>query len=61
MTRIKVVNPEQATGKTKELFAAVKTKMGMIPNLMKTMGHSPALLEGYLSYNDSLSNGVLDK
>jgi uncharacterized peroxidase-related enzyme len=61
MTRIKAISPEEATGKTKELFGAVKTKMGMIPNLMKTMGHSPALLEGYLSYNDALANGVLDK
>jgi uncharacterized peroxidase-related enzyme len=61
MTRIKAISPEHATSETKELFGAVKTKMGMIPNLMKTMGHSPALLEGYLNYNDALANGVLDK
>ncbi len=61
MTRINAISPEQATGRTKELFGTVKMKMGMIPNLMKTMGHSPALLEGYLSYNNALTNGVLDK
>jgi len=61
MARIKAINPEDAAGRTKELFGAVKAKLGSIPNLMKTMGHAPALLEGYLSYNDALANGALDK
>jgi uncharacterized peroxidase-related enzyme len=61
MTRIETISPEHATGKTKELFDTIQIKMGMIPNLLKTMGHAPALLEGYLSYNDALAKGALDK
>jgi len=59
MTRIDPVNPETATGRTSELFQQVRKKMGRVPNLMQTLGHSPAALEGYLSLNESLSRGVL--
>lgn len=31
----------------------------MVPNMMRTMGNSPALLNGYLSFNAALSEGVL--
>ena len=60
MTRIEVLHPDKASGKSKELFDAVQKKLGMIPNLMKTMGHAPALLEGYLNFNTTLESGVLD-
>ncbi|UPS92348.1 carboxymuconolactone decarboxylase family protein [Bizionia sp. M204] len=47
-TRIETLNPETATGKSKELFDIVKNKMGIVPNLLKVMGNSPATLETYL-------------
>lgn len=47
-TRIETLNPETATGKSKELFDIVKNKMGIVPNLLKVMGSSPATLETYL-------------
>ncbi|MBC7401390.1 MAG: carboxymuconolactone decarboxylase family protein [Mucilaginibacter sp.] len=59
MTRLKAVNPEEATGKTKQLFDAVQSKLGMVPNMMRTMGNSPALLEGYLNLSGALSHGTL--
>ena len=59
MTRLKAINPEEATGKTKELFDAIQSKLGVVPNMMRTMGHSPALLEGYLTLNNLLSHGKL--
>ncbi len=34
-TRIQTLNPETTTGKSKELFNAVNTKLGFIPNLIK--------------------------
>jgi uncharacterized peroxidase-related enzyme len=54
MQRINALNPETATGKTKELFNGIHAKFGTVPNMMKTMGHSPSLLEGYLSLNNAL-------
>ncbi|MCV9929902.1 peroxidase-related enzyme [Flavobacterium sp. LS1R49] len=59
MTRLTALNPEEATGKTKELFNAVQAKLGVIPNMMRTMGNSPAILEGYLNLSGALSHGKL--
>jgi hypothetical protein len=37
MSRIPAVDPAKATGKTKELLDAVKTKLGLVPNMTRTM------------------------
>jgi uncharacterized peroxidase-related enzyme len=58
-TRITPVNPAEAQPKAKELLAAVQAKLGMRPNMMRTMAQSPAVLEGYLSLSGALANGVL--
>ncbi len=60
MTRIQPVSYEQSTGKTKELLDAVKSKLGITPNMMKTMVQSPAVLEAYLNFNDALAGGELN-
>lgn len=59
MTRLKAISPDEATGKTKELFNAIEGKLGLVPNMMRTMGNSPALLEGYLNLSGALSHGKL--
>lgn len=59
MTRLQPINPETATGKTKELFNAVQGKLGQVPNMMRTMGNSDAVLEGYLNLSGALSKGKL--
>lgn len=59
MTRLNAINPGEATGKTKELFTAIQGKLGMVPNMMLTMGNSPALLEGYLNLSATLTHGKL--
>lgn len=60
MARLKALNPETATGKTKELFNGIQAKLGMVPNLMRTMGNSSAVLEGYLNLSGALGTGTLD-
>jgi len=59
MSRITALDPVTTTGKSAELFTAVKTKLGMVPNLMRTLGHSPAALEAYLGFSSTLGTGVL--
>lgn len=59
MTRLKAQNPDAASGKTKELFNAIHSKFGVVPNMMKTMGNSPAFLESYLNLSGALSAGTL--
>lgn len=60
MTRLQALDPETATGKTKELFNAVQGKLGSVPNMMRTMGNSDAVLEGYLNLSGALSKGKLN-
>lgn len=59
MERLKALDPATTTGKSKELFDAVQSKLGMVPNMMRTMGNSPAVLEGYLSFNAALAKDSL--
>lgn len=59
MTRLKALSPEEVTGKAKEMFTAVNNKFGVVPNMVRTMGNSPALLEGYLNFSAALDHGKL--
>ena len=60
MPRIQPLNPAQATGKAKQLLDAVQAKLGLTPNMMKTMAQSPAVLEAYLNFSGALAQGSLD-
>jgi uncharacterized peroxidase-related enzyme len=60
MQRITAVNPVEATGKAKQLLDGVQAKLGMTPNLMKTLAAGPAALEGYLNFGAALGTGHLD-
>lgn len=56
-TRIETLNPDTTTGKSKELFNAVQSKLGFIPNLIKVFGNSPATLQTYLSLGELTGSG----
>ena len=60
MSRINPINPTEATGKAKDLLNAVQAKIGMTPNLMKTLANAPAALEAYLNFSGALAGGVLN-
>ena len=60
MQRITPINPAEATGKAKQLLDAVQAKIGMTPNLMKTLATAPAALEAYLNFSGALASGTLD-
>lgn len=42
------------------LLEAVKKQLGIVPNLFRVVGNSPAALEGYLGLNGALGKGQLD-
>lgn len=60
MSRIQPVDYENATGAVKELLNAVTAKLGMTPNMMKTMAQSSAVLDAYLKFSEALAGGKLD-
>jgi len=59
MKRIVIPTVEQAPAASRPLLDAVQKQLGVVPNLMKLVGNSPAALEGYLSLNAALGKGVL--
>ncbi|MDB5158391.1 MAG: Carboxymuconolactone decarboxylase family protein [Mucilaginibacter sp.] len=59
MQRLIALDPKTTIGKSKDLFNAIQSKLGMIPNMMRTMGNSPAALNGYLLLNAALAEGKL--
>src|SRR5262245_42979388 len=58
-TRISPVHPAHAQGRAWELLNGVKTQLGKVPNVLKTMARAPALLDGYLALGGALRQGVL--
>ena len=60
MARLTIVDPAKATGKAKELLAAVQAKLKLTPNMARVMANSPAVLEGYLNFSGALAGGSLD-
>jgi uncharacterized peroxidase-related enzyme len=59
MARFNAVDSGTATGKTKELLDQVHKKLGFVPNMMRTMAVSPAVLDGYLGLSGALAGGAL--
>ena len=59
MPRISGVTDNDADPRSRELLNATQQKLGMVPNLFRTLAHSPAALEAYLTMGDVLANGEL--
>jgi uncharacterized peroxidase-related enzyme len=59
MSRLHIVDPATASGKAKDLLDAVRSKLGLVPNMTRVMVNSPAVLEAYLGFNGALAGGLL--
>ena len=59
MPRIDAIETTEAAPKAKSLLEGVQKKLGMTPNLMSTMANSPAVLEAYLGFSNSLGQSSL--
>ena len=57
MNVLKPLSFDEAQSKTQELFTAIKSKIGKIPNLYAAMGVSDKLLGGYLAFVETLKSG----
>ena len=58
MARLPVITEEKADSHTKEVFDAIKSKFGMVPNIFKGMANSSVTLDSYLKLDELISNGV---
>ena len=59
MPRILPVDPSAATGKAREILDGVAARLGVVPNLIRTIAQSPAALQFYASGTQALAGGVL--
>ena len=59
MERITPVNPQAVQGRARELLDAVKARLGLVPNMTRSMAVSPPVLEAYLGFIGALGHGVL--
>lgn len=59
MNRIHIPAADQTPAASRPLLDAVNKQLGVVPNLMKVLGNSPAALGGYLSLSAALGKGTL--
>lgn len=59
MQRINRIDETRAPAEASQLLAAVKSQMGLVPNIMATLARSPAALGGYLKLAGAVAGGKL--
>lgn len=59
MRRLDPVDPETADEDTRRLMQTVADQFGTIPNMVRTMGNSRAVLTAYLNFGAALVGGSL--
>jgi len=55
MPTLKPVDPRTANGETKAALDATHKAFGLVPNIVKMMANSPAVVQGWLAFNAALS------
>ena len=59
MSTLPRIEPADATGPAAEVLADAKKTLGTVPNMVKYMANSPALVRGWLALSGALSDGVI--
>lgn len=59
MPRIAPLSAADASPEVTSTFAAIKSKLGGVPNIFMTMAAAPAVLNGYLAFSDATGKGKL--
>jgi uncharacterized peroxidase-related enzyme len=59
MARIQPIDPQSATGESRELLDSIAKKRGKAINIQRVIAHSPAALQAYLGINGALAQGDL--
>ena len=60
MSRITVIDNENANPEQKELLDAIQSQLGMVPNFLKVFANSPAALRAFLGLHGIASEGSLE-
>lgn len=60
MSRINIVQAENANAEQKALYDAISQQLGMVPNFLKVFANSPAALKAFLGLHSIANEGDLD-
>lgn len=60
MSRINLIQNEDANQEQRVLFEAIEAKLGMVPNFLKVFANSPSALRAFLSLYGIAEEGELD-
>ncbi|MGE0558809.1 MAG: carboxymuconolactone decarboxylase family protein [Burkholderiales bacterium] len=60
MTQIAPLTAADADADTAATLAAVKSKLGMVPNLFSTLARAPSALKALLAVNEAIASGQLN-
>lgn len=60
-SRIELIDPDNATGRIGHLFADIRLKFGVVPNLFRVFANAPAALEGFVNLGTALLSGSLNQ
>ena len=60
MTKLRVLTREEANPSVQPIYDALKSKVGMVPNLYATIANSPTVLPAYLAFDEALGKGVFN-
>jgi len=60
MPHILPLTDEQASPEAQKLFQGIHATFKMVPNIFRTMGHAPAVLQATLGLNQAIHGGDLD-
>lgn len=59
MPRISPIDPSTATGALKDTLDGLARKLGKVPNMMRTMAQSPAVLDAYIGLSQAANRTSL--
>ena len=59
MAHLPIQDVESASGSNKDIFTAVQKGLGMVPNMMRVMANSPAVLQSYAQFSGALGTATL--
>ena len=58
MQRIHAIEGELANDKVKGIYQTVKSNLGTVPNMIKTMANAPVVAEAYLNFWNQLKHST---
>lgn len=59
MPHVQPLSDEQANSQAQAVFGKIKSAFKMVPNIFRTMGHAPSVLEATLAFDRAI-HGDLD-